>query len=164
MSMTAVRPVDNSRARVPAGAAVERLCAVSVAVLLLRSSFAHLAQPYAFLDTVYSYRLVPAAAGPWVAAVVPFVQLLLAVCLLARWWPRTAYGLALALFLVFSAAQAVTLYRGLDIACGCFGSSEGLKIGWQTLAVAGGCAAACVLGLILIPRESHRCRTAAGRP
>jgi hypothetical protein len=133
-------------------------------VLLLRSAFSHLANPYAFLDTVYSYQLIPWWAGPWVAAVVPFVQLVLGVFLLARWWPRASFAMAIALFLAFATAQVSTLARGLDIVCGCFGSSENVRIGWQTLAVAAGGAAACALGLILVAQEGPPCDTAADGP
>jgi Methylamine utilisation protein MauE len=142
----------------------ERLCAAGAAVLLLRSAFAHVANPYAFLDTVYSYRLLPQWAGPWVAAVVPFLQLVLGICLLARWWPRTSFVAAIILFLAFAGAQVSALARGLDIACGCFGSSENLRIGWKTLAVAGGGAAACGLGVVLAAREGRQCDTSAEEP
>lgn len=164
MSVRIAPPDVNFPACFRISAAVERLCGVVAAAILVQSSFAHLANPYAFLDTVFSYRLVPEWAGPWVAAVVPFLQLVLAVCLVARWWPRTAYAGAVLLFLTFAAVQAVTLARGLDISCGCFGSLGGSTISWRTLALAGSCALACALGLILCPRENSRCATAPPSP
>jgi hypothetical protein len=135
----------------------ERLGGVVVALLLLRSALAHLANPYVFLDTIYSYRIVPAIAGLWIAVVLPFLQLVLGICLLAGWWRRPAYLLASALFVTFVGVRFAALWRGLDIACGCFGSTNELKIGWPTLALAGVCAVVCIFGWFNSGREEQTC-------
>jgi hypothetical protein len=114
--------------------------------MLLSSSFAHLGNPYYFLSTVYSYQLTGIAVGEWFALVLPFVQMVVAVCLLARWWPREAYLLAFGMFAAFVGTQALVLRQGLEIACGCFGPSEILQVGKVTLAVAGSAALASLLG------------------
>jgi len=102
------------------------LAAIPVAVMLLFSSYAHVDNGFHFLSTVYSYKLV----GPWtgvvIAATVPALQLTLGMAMLfVPTLRRTAFGGSVMLFAGFVGAQAVTLTRGLDISCGCFGSSSG---------------------------------------
>ncbi len=133
---------------------VERALALALALLLIRSSFAHLGNPYYFLSTVYAYEIVGMETGRIVAAFVPFLQLLIGVCLLGRWWTREAYLLTGIIFLVFLAAQASALRRGLDISCGCFGASESLRIGWRTLLVGGAALSAASLGAVLAKTSS----------
>jgi hypothetical protein len=65
---------------------IERLLALGLALLLLRSAFAHLGNPYYFLSSVYSYELTGIATGLWIALILPFQQMVAAVCLLANWW------------------------------------------------------------------------------
>jgi Methylamine utilisation protein MauE len=141
----------------------ERLIGLALALLLLRSAFAHLGNPYYFLSTVYSYRLTGIETDKWVAVVLPYLQLVLGVCLLARWWAPQAYLLAGLLFAGFVVAQALVLRQGLDIPCGCFGVSDGLSVGWRTQAVAGAAAAFSLLGLALA-LVSRRSPAANGGP
>ena len=55
-----------------------------LAVFWLRSGLAHMANPYYFLSSVYSYELVGPALGQAAAMVLPVLQLVLAVCLVTR--------------------------------------------------------------------------------
>ncbi len=140
----------------------ERVVAIALALLLLRSSFAHLGNPYYFLSTVYSYQLTGIEPGKWVAIVLPFLQLIVGICLLLRWWPIESYLLAIFLFLGFTTVQVIAWYNGLEIACGCFGTSGGLQVGRQTVTLATSAAAASLLGLMLSLIYRHWKRTLLG--
>jgi hypothetical protein len=128
---------------------LERLIALGLALLLLRSAFAHLNNPFYFLSTIYSYQLVNVELGKFIASTLPPTQILLAFALLVPAWVRPVYCGNLLLFLGFGMAQALALRAGLDISCGCFGADASLPIGAQTLAVAGGAALACIVGYLL---------------
>lgn len=119
---------------------------LALALLLLRSSFAHLGNPYYFLSSVYSYEVTGIDLGKWVAVVLPSVQMVLAICLLARWWLAEVYLMALVLFTTFVAVQGFVLWQGREISCGCFGASGNLQVGVWTLAVSGTAALASALG------------------
>jgi hypothetical protein len=125
---------------------VERGLAVALALVMFRSAFAHLGNPYYFLSSIYGYQLVGMRAGQALAMFLPFLQVALGVCLLVRWWAGSAYFLGAVLFVVFVAAQAITLRRGLDVTCGCLGASDSLYVGWRTLMMGGLCLSACLLG------------------
>ncbi len=120
------------------------LTGLGVIVLFVESSAAHLANPYAFLSAVYSYKMVSPTVGLFIAAVLPFFQAVIAACLLFRVFPPAAYAAAGLLFLVFGSAQASVLYRGLNISCGCFGVAENNPVTGYSLTTSIGFAAACL--------------------
>ena len=126
----------------------ERAVALVVAAPLLGSAYAHLGNPYQFLATVFSYQLVGPDIGLIVATWVPYLQLSLAACLFARWWPAACYTLCGLLFAAFLTAQASVYWRGLDISCGCFGSGQS-AIGPGSLSVPAGALVLSVAGLML---------------
>jgi len=85
------------------------------------SGTAHLANPYYFLSTIYQYELTSATIGAIVASYLPFLELILAVCLLSNIGRRPAWLITSLLLISFVAVQGSALARGLRISCGCFG-------------------------------------------
>ncbi len=155
-------PSDNPpAARSLWGRAAERILAVGLAFILLRTAASHVGNPYYFLTSVYSYQVVGQTLGEAVAAVLPFVQIATALALLVGMWLRPAYILALALFLTFCGVQVAALKRGLKIPCGCFGADATRLVGPESVAYAGSGAAAAAIGLALVKTQGpRRVRTA----
>ncbi len=60
----------------------------------------------------------------------PWAEIIIGASLLGGFWVEGASFLATSLFLIFGAALAFNLARGLDISCGCFTSSAGEMINW----------------------------------
>ena len=112
------------------------LTAIPVATMLLLSSYGHLDNGFHFLSIVYSYKLVSPWIGVVIAATVPALQLILGLALLfVPAMRRTAFGWCILLFAGFVGVQSIALSRGLDISCGCFGSSRG-PIGPVSISIA----------------------------
>ena len=89
--------------------------------LLLWAAVSKLANPTAFLGSLYAYDLpLPAGFLKVVAVVLPWLELLCGLMLLAQAWPQTTLLFVAGLFGVFVVATAQATSRGLDIACGCF--------------------------------------------
>lgn len=105
-------------------AAVAFALRLGLGLTFLVSAAAKLRDPWNFLSDVYSYQIVGARAGLVLAATLPAVELLVAACLLVNVWARGAACLASALLVGFAAAQGWALWRGLSIACGCFGNAS----------------------------------------
>lgn len=105
-----------------------------IGVTLLLSGVPHFGNPYYFLGSVYAYDLVNPGLGQLVAMVLPVLQLVLAVCLVTRLMRDGAHLIVLLMLVGFAALQTTAKLRGLDISCGCFGSSEE-TIGWFSLSV-----------------------------
>lgn len=90
-------------------------------VLMLWAAVSKLAQPTNFLASIYAYDLP--LARSWlqlVAVVLPWLELLCGLLLLANVWSETALAAILALLGVFVLATGQAWARGLDISCGCF--------------------------------------------
>jgi hypothetical protein len=86
----------------------------------------------AFAEEVANYRLVPAALAPTLAAVLPGLELLTGLLLCVNRWVRAAACVASAMLVVFIVALCLTLLRGIDLRCGCFGGSE--LVTWRDVA------------------------------
>jgi uncharacterized membrane protein len=79
--------------------------------------------PDAFLADVESYRMLPYSLAWMVSLYLPPVEI---ICGLGLWIPklsRDSASILLFLMLVFIAAISGAWVRGLNINCGCFGSS-----------------------------------------
>jgi hypothetical protein len=113
--------------------------------VFVASSVNHFANPYYLLSAVYSYELLGPQTGMALAIVLPYVEFVLAICLIGRFWTGGALLLSSGLLLVFLAAQCSAVARGLNISCGCFGPADTDPIGALSIAgVALLCAGASV--------------------
>ena len=119
------------------GAAMAVVCGL----ILVRSAMFHMENPFGFLATVYSYDILPRSGGIAVAAILPPTQLVLGL-LLVLFPQHRGISLRISglLFLLLAVVQIVTISRGLNISCGCFGPSiDENPIGAQSIGLAIGC-------------------------
>jgi len=94
-----------------------------LAGLLLWAGATKLAQPEAFAETLFRFRLLPPAlcwAGAWL---VPSLELAAGLGLVWRGTRRGAWLLGCLLCAGFAIFVFSAWIRGLDVACGCFGPS-----------------------------------------
>jgi prepilin-type N-terminal cleavage/methylation domain-containing protein/prepilin-type processing-associated H-X9-DG protein len=127
----------------------ERALAVGVGLLLLRSAFIHLGNPYQFYGAILGYRIAGSMWSLAAAIVVPFIQLAIAAGLVFDGYAVAAWRLGVVLFAGFMVAQASVMLRGIETSCGCFGASDSMSIGWPTLGIATAGAVACLAGAVL---------------
>lgn len=121
---------------------VDAIASWVIGVSLLLGAIPHLGNPYFFLGSIYDYRLVNPGIGQLVAMTLPWLELIVAVCLIARLFVDSAHAVALCMFAVFASVQTAAYVRGLGISCGCFGASHETVIGWFSLSL--------VYGLLLL--------------
>ncbi len=95
---------------------------VGLAAVLAWSGLAKVADPVAFVSAIRGFRIVDGGAAWVLAYYLPWLELVIAVALLVPRYARGAMLLALVLFVGFAVLWGVTLVRGLDPQCGCFGS------------------------------------------
>ena len=95
-----------------------------VGCALMFSALSHIKNPYYYLGSVYSYGLLSERFGYFVAEVLPFLELVVAMALFGRIFLTGAMVLATLVSAVFFVAQLSALVRGLDISCGCFGTNS----------------------------------------
>ena len=105
---------------------------VVLGVLFIYAAWTKLPALDAFAEQIANYRVLPAAAVPFFAAMLPGIELLAGAMLLTNRWPRAAATLLSALLIVFIIALSQALQRGINLTCGCFGGAEVAT--WGTVA------------------------------
>ena len=97
---------------------------LSLGVIFVTSSLPKISQPHQLLGDVYGYRLVSPDLGVAIAAVLPYLELAVGLCLLTGLFVSGAVLAASLMGAAFVVVQSSALHRGLFIACGCSGRRE----------------------------------------
>jgi len=78
--------------------------------------------PLDFAQDIRNYRLVGQALSFLAAVVLPWLEILAGVALAAGVWKRASALIISGLLVFFILLTLVTIARGLDVDCGCFGA------------------------------------------
>jgi putative oxidoreductase len=90
-------------------------------ILLIWAALSKLADSSVFFTALLGYRLpIPDGILRFVAIILPWMELLCGLLLLANLWKDAALSWTLVLFGIFLLVTAQAWVRGLDISCGCF--------------------------------------------
>jgi putative oxidoreductase len=101
--------------------------------MFIASSVPKIRQPFMFLGSVYGYELVRPKLGVQVAMALPWLELLVGVCLVGGVFVGGALLASTGMGVLFTFVLASALWRHLDISCGCFTTSLAGKISYATL-------------------------------
>ncbi|WP_372683645.1 cation diffusion facilitator family transporter, partial [Desulfosarcina sp.] len=88
--------------------------------VFLYASYDKILHPEAFAQAVYNYQILPDGLINLAALVLPWLELLLGLCLVAGVWLPGTTVLSTTLLAVFIGALVFNQIRGLDVHCGCF--------------------------------------------
>jgi len=80
--------------------------------------------PRGFAELIYRYQILPGLLVNVTAIYLPWLELVAAVSLLVPKVREAAGLMVLCLLAIFTAAVGVSLYRGLNISCGCFSTDS----------------------------------------
>ncbi len=89
--------------------------------------------PVAFAGSVAAYKILPYNLNFLVAAILPWIETICGVLLIAGYRVKAAACIVLAMNLVFMAALASTMVRGLNIDCGCFRQGGEKTPAWMAI-------------------------------
>lgn len=78
--------------------------------------------PLDFAQNIRNYRLVGQSLSFMAAVVLPWLEILAGVALAAGIWKRASALIISGLLVFFILLTLVTIARGLDVECGCFGA------------------------------------------
>ena len=106
---------------------------IGLGCLFLWSSLPKIRQPYDFLSSVYNYELVGPKLGMLIAMTLPWLELLVGICLVGGIFISGALLASIGMAAMFAFVLVSVLYRGLEISCGCFGVSDAEIISYSTL-------------------------------
>jgi len=124
-----------------------------IGFLFLYSGIVKLFDIYAFLSDIYGYSIVTPRLGVLLALLLPHAEILMGLGLIANVLRQGSLLLSILLLTLFLVAQGIALSLGLQVSCGCFGSSSE-TVSLLTLMRTGAIVIVCLL-LYYIEMKSH---------
>jgi uncharacterized membrane protein YphA (DoxX/SURF4 family) len=100
-----------------------------------------------FSQSIYNYKLIPDFFINFLAIAFPWIELVSGILLIFGIAVKENSAILTGLLVVFIIAIAISMVRGLNIDCGCFGTVDGSKVGLMKILENIGL---LLLGLILI--------------
>jgi uncharacterized membrane protein YphA (DoxX/SURF4 family) len=102
---------------------------IIVAFVFILAGAEKVSNPEAFSDSIYNYRLLPLIFINVLAIILPWIELTVGILLLLGILVKENSYIISIMYIVFIFAIGISLARGLNIDCGCFGTSLGTQIG-----------------------------------
>jgi uncharacterized membrane protein YphA (DoxX/SURF4 family) len=100
-------------------------------VVFIWSGWVKLREPLQFAVAITGYKIVPDQYAFPIAQYFPWMEIALGLVLLSGFKIRWSSVAAAALMLFFIVILSITLFRGIETNCGCFGFGD--KITWKTI-------------------------------
>jgi putative oxidoreductase len=110
------------------------LMRIALGGIFIYAALLKIADPVAFAGSVAAYRILPYFASYLAAATLPFLELICGLLLVSGYRVKGGAVIIAALNLLFMAALASAIVRGLDIDCGCFKQGGAKTSPWIALA------------------------------
>lgn len=96
------------------------ICRFILGGLFIYASIDKIAHPDAFAKIIYNYHIFPDFSVHLLAVVLPWIEMITGLFLVAGFFKQTAAIMLSTLLVLFIAAISFNLVRGLDFNCGCF--------------------------------------------
>jgi len=108
-------------------APLQALCRLALGGIFIYASLDKIAHPREFALIIANYAILPDWLVTLPALVLPWLELVAGLCLVAGLWTRSSALLLSLLLLLFMAALGFNALRGIDLSCGCFSTSAADK-------------------------------------
>jgi uncharacterized membrane protein YphA (DoxX/SURF4 family) len=105
---------------------------IALGGLFIYAGVIKVVDPLGFAQDIRNYRLVGQSLSFIAAVALPWLEILAGAFLIVGLWKRGAALVITGLLVFFILLTLVTIARGLDIDCGCFGSLS-RKSGWGVI-------------------------------
>ncbi len=102
--------------------------------LLLWAGAAKVGHPAALASAIAGFRLLPAGVVAPFALILPYFEMLLGLYLVVGLFTRLAGWVATIQFILYAAAIASAVLRGIPANCGCFGPGDAAVADWPHVA------------------------------
>ncbi len=99
---------------------VQVLCRVILGGVFIYASIDKILHPQAFAKIIHNYRLVPDLLVTFPAIILPWLEMISGLFLLAGIFSRASALVLSAMLLMFGTAITINLVRGITFDCGCF--------------------------------------------
>lgn len=98
---------------------------LGLSAVFLSAAIPKILEPDLFASSIYNYQMMPAMGVNVMAIGLPWLELVLGICIGLGLWTRANALIVSILMVVFVIAFALATSRGLNISCGCFEVGEG---------------------------------------
>ncbi len=106
---------------------IELALRLGLAGIFLYAGALHAWDAPSFVQAIQAYDLLPPDAAMLLGVYLPWVEILAAIGLLARWQYLGALSAVGGMLLVFLGGLIGAWSRGLEISCGCFRAAESIQ-------------------------------------
>lgn len=98
-----------------------------IGVVFIYASYDKITSPAQFARIIYNYHLLPGELINLAALTMPWIELICGIGLIAGIYRQGSILIINLMLVVFAAAIAVNLIRGVNLECGCFSVSSKAK-------------------------------------
>lgn len=110
------------------------LCRLVIGGMFIYAAWYKVIEPGSFAKSIWYYHLVPGNLINLMALILPWLEMIVGIGLIAGAHYRGAVLWANLMMIVFIIALATTISRGINIDCGCFkAASSGTHSAWNSL-------------------------------
>lgn len=102
-----------------------------IALVFIYAGAEKISDPKSFSQAIYNYRLFPSEVINIFAITIPWIELISGIFLLFGICVRENSAIIGTLLFIFIVLILISMIRGLDINCGCFG--KGSPVGWKKI-------------------------------
>ncbi len=104
---------------------------IIIAFIFIYAGVQKITDPEAFAISISNYRLFPISLVNFIAITLPWIEMITGILLLLGIAVKENSTIIFLMSLIFTIAITISLFRGLNIECGCFGN--GTQIGLSKL-------------------------------
>ena len=108
-------------------------CRIVIGFIFLYAGMEKISDPSGFARAINNYKLLPFSLTNIAALVLPWIEITTAILMIFGIKVKENAFIISTLLGIFTIAIIISLFRGLNIDCGCFGTLSGTKIGIQKL-------------------------------
>ena len=100
---------------------------IALGAIFVVAALPKITDPPSFAHMIYNYRILPAGLINISALIMPWVELVIGLCLILGVWVKPARWIITLMLVTFMIAIAINLGRDNAIDCGCFDTSAANK-------------------------------------
>lgn len=104
-----------------------------LALVFIYAAIGKITDPEAFAQSIINYKLFPVFAVNVIAIVIPWIELTAGILLLFGITVKENIIIINTLLVLFIILVAISMARGLNIDCGCYGARGGQQVGFQKI-------------------------------
>jgi uncharacterized membrane protein YphA (DoxX/SURF4 family) len=112
--------MSNQRFHLLSALPVQVLCRFILGGVFIYASLDKITHPHAFANIIANYQMLPGILITLPALVLPWLEMISGLFLVAGIFKRASALILSSLLLMFTAAIAINLIRGITFDCGCF--------------------------------------------